>query len=1097
MSSSPRRQGMVRMLLLSSLIAAVCLSCSDQTPTGSQALRAGADVIVGEYQCVVNVGQESIECSVPQGHFQRGSRFALYGTNQVKLTSSNVSYDSTAQIFSFDVNVKNLLSLTMGTTTGVDTVGLKAFYETGPSPTSYRAPGDTGTVSAHNADGYANFTGSHQAYYFYRQILAPSAVTPNHHWEIHCPPTVRTFSFVLRVFTRTSSNPGVTELVPTTFSISSDSLDALYAPGKLIYSHPRSSGPYPRGVLLLQFQLDATADEREAAINYVSGTSIGGDGIFYYILIADDGTGNPLWQAIDKLHALPQVRHAGPDLRLGIGVNFSRPYDGVGWRRTDWQLTPDSAAGENWGLEAIAAPYAWGCESGGTNAVGAVVDALAQHSRLVLSIIAAPGNDSAGTTGVVWHGTVNRSDASRDSTASGRVAGGNLMHDFASAILTAKVINISWGANYQDSITLHARLPNLPAVDLGADSLFAIAMASWVKAIIWGGEHAPGNTNLPLYVISAGNFQMDAFYSGVPQLKDDPDIGGRVIVVAASDSATVGHTRTIWKNSGISFAPGSDTGSLVEIAAPGSPIHMIDSKTGVAVDEQGTSLAAPYVAGVALLLKSFDPRLSSDSIKQLLIAGAQRGGWTSGGFPYLNAYQSLQLAASRTSAPLCGNRVAGQNGSIVVLRDSASQRADTIISGVGPVWEVNALHGGKHLIAAVGDNYDYKDVNWTQANGWAMGSTLADNLPPGSAGSAFSWFGLSHDYTTGGAASDTSVTMTNISATDSSSTYRIAFAAGATTYATKDFTVPRQFNTSSFQQYCQMQYDGATGVPANSAAQQAWQVVVQSFGANIDPCLVHAGYKPSWRLETADFAAYSPTGDSAYIVVNYEAGQENAPAFASCDRLYPLKWDNGSGGVDSADVTMNLTCGNGWGKTWTDGRLVYSVLIPRSGVVGALATRPLWNEQLANITYWAVGESGREWVADYTQDTTTYAYSGYGPVPTVDIYKHHSCTTRFQNLTSGQVVWSQAACSLWRRGFSSGISALRSASGGHLTVSGRALQFQSRSGGTTRILARPGTEIRSGSVVMWRSWSRADPAVLERVLRASKPLSVGSQRNRR
>lgn len=1092
MNSVPPRERTVRMLLMSSLLAAACISCSDRTPTAPSVVSPGADIIVSEYRCVATVGQSEMECTTPSTP-TGGAQFMLYGTNQVKLTSSNVHYDSVAQIFSFDVNVKNLLTLTIGTTTGVDTVGIKAFYETGPSATSYRSPGDTGTVSVNNADGYANFTGTHQPYHFYRKILVPSAVTPNQRWELHCPPTVATFSFVLRVFTRTATNPGVADTVPTTFTISSDSLNALYAPGKLAYSHPRASGPYPRSVVLIRFQPNATADEREAAINKVGGNTIGGDGIFYYVLVPDDGSANPLWQAVDQLRALPQVKDADPDPRLMIRVNYLRPYDGSGWRRTDWQLSPDSARGVNWPLEAISAPYAWGCESSGANASGAVVDALPQHSRLVHSIVAAPGNDSAGTTGVVWTGNVARTDASRDSTILGIPAGQQLAHDLRVAIVTASVINLSWGQGYTDSVTHLPRAPRPTATDGGRDSLAAEITFRNVRNVIQGTEMVSGSH--PLYVVAAGNDQVDARFSGVPLLRNDSVLGGRVLVVGASDSTSSGHTRTLWQY--------SNRGTLVEIVAPGSEITMVDPKFGTTVVMDGTSLAAPYVAGVALMLKSFDPRLSSDSLKLLILEGAQRGGWTSGGYPYLNAYESLKAAARRATAPLCSNRIVGQNGSIVVLRDSATLRTETIVGNANVVWEVNPLHGGKRLIAAVGENYDYREFTWTPSNGsWATGSILSNNVPPGSSGPALSWFGWSHDFTTGAAASDTSVTVLNIATTDSTSTYRIRFHASTGVYATKDFTVPRQQTpTSAMNQYCIYHFNNASGVPGHPNAQAAWQSIVESFGIPTDPCLVHAVYNPGWRMETADFVTYSPTGDSAYIVVNYESGIENAPEFTACSRQILLRWSGDNSIPDSAWVTMNFTCGNGWGKKWSDGRLIYSVRIPRSSTVGTLSTRPIWNEQVANVTYFAVTESGREWIADYRRDTTTYTFAAeFPPMPTVDIYEHHNCTTRFQNLATGALIWGLDACSLWRGGFTGGMSSLRmsgrsqaSTSKPRLTVNGRTVEFPNRRGGRVRYATRAGTEVRHGSTLLWRSWTRKDPDALERLLRNSRPVPARRQ----
>lgn len=57
---------------------------------------------------------------------------------------------------------------------------------------------------------------------------------------------------------------------------------------------------------------------------------------------------------------------------------FRRPQDGPGF--TTWRLNPDSAQSDNWHLDAIAAPFAWGCAIGGASASVAVVDRWFKHA---------------------------------------------------------------------------------------------------------------------------------------------------------------------------------------------------------------------------------------------------------------------------------------------------------------------------------------------------------------------------------------------------------------------------------------------------------------------------------------------------------------------------------------------------------------------------------------------------------------------------------------------------------------------------------------------------------------------------------------------
>lgn len=105
---------------------------------------------------------------------------------------------------------------------------------------------------------------------------------------------------------------------PVGFLIPADSINALYSHPNLIYVHPRSSGPYPRAVVLLSFHKTASQAERQAAVDAVGGRVIGGDGVFYLVKVEDDPAAAKLWAAIDLLKTLPQVSFAGPDVRLSI-----------------------------------------------------------------------------------------------------------------------------------------------------------------------------------------------------------------------------------------------------------------------------------------------------------------------------------------------------------------------------------------------------------------------------------------------------------------------------------------------------------------------------------------------------------------------------------------------------------------------------------------------------------------------------------------------------------------------------------------------------------------------------------------------------------
>lgn len=78
-----------------------------------------------------------------------------------------------------------------------------------------------------------------------------------------------------------------------------------------------TSGSFLRDIAAIRFKPGASQREREIAVNAVSGTVVGGipwgqgDG-YYLVRIPGDGTARPLFEAIARLRALPQVDSAAP-----------------------------------------------------------------------------------------------------------------------------------------------------------------------------------------------------------------------------------------------------------------------------------------------------------------------------------------------------------------------------------------------------------------------------------------------------------------------------------------------------------------------------------------------------------------------------------------------------------------------------------------------------------------------------------------------------------------------------------------------------------------------------------------------------------------
>lgn len=202
------------------------------------------------------------------------------------------------------------------------------------------------------------------------------------------------------------------------------------------------------------------------------------------------------------------------------------------------------------------------------------------HGTAVAGIIAAEGNNSVGTTGVMWRAGL-MSLRVLDNTGTGDVANAIEAIDYAVAH-GAQVINLSWGTN-GESLALKE----------------AINRALKRNVVV---------------VCSAGNGSRDLsagpYYPASFDLKD-------LISVAGSDNFD---RLASWSNWGA---------RSVTVAAPGTNI-LTTQRGGGYWSVSGTSAAAPIVSGIAGLAKTFRPGATVQSVSRALIQGARKAASLSG-----------------------------------------------------------------------------------------------------------------------------------------------------------------------------------------------------------------------------------------------------------------------------------------------------------------------------------------------------------------------------------------------------------------------------------------------------------------------------------
>ncbi len=292
--------------------------------------------------------------------------------------------------------------------------------------------------------------------------------------------------------------------------------------------------------------------------------------------------------AIEKLSKNPYIIYAEPDYLYDMDV-----------------IPNDSEFKYLWGMEKINAPSAWNYTTGRYQVVVGVLDSgidyrhpdikenmwssldgqykngwnfvdntpnpmdRTDHGTHVAGTIGAIGNNFIGVAGVCWHIQVaafkigdNRVDLAAAIKAI-----------YFANIMGIPILNNSWGGrNYS---------PILKAAIEQYDGLF-IASA---------GNNGSNNDYFPMYPAS---YDCD-----------------NIISVAATNQE---NTLASFSNYGA---------KSVDIAAPGTNI-LSTTLNGEYSYKNGTSMAAPHVAGAAALLKSYMPYLTTLEIKRLILSSADK-----------------------------------------------------------------------------------------------------------------------------------------------------------------------------------------------------------------------------------------------------------------------------------------------------------------------------------------------------------------------------------------------------------------------------------------------------------------------------------------
>ena len=366
------------------------------------------------------------------------------------------------------------------------------------------------------------------------------------------------------------------------------------------YEPLRYKGPVNQGRVLVKFRSETSDNEVAELIAGKGGRQqreLSGTGI--RVVEVPAGTDEDV--VVESLRSQPGVEFA--ELDRAIPPSDMVPND------PDYQ--------SEWHLPIIAAPRAWSSTTGSGTVIIAILDTGVDAGHPDLASKLVPG----------WNTNDNNSDTSDIFGHGTEVAG------TASALSnnTTGVASIAWGCQI---------MPIRVCDYLGYACYSTIS-----DGLIWAADHGARVANISYAVTTSLSVSSAAQYFRSR---------GGVIVVSAGNNGTLDTSAdnpdvlTVSATTSTdSLASWSNRGYNIDLAAPGVSI-MTTTRGGGYGWATGTSFSAPIVAGVAALVISANPSLTSDQIQAIVKQSSDdlgTPGWdTNFGWGRVNAANAVGLA---------------------------------------------------------------------------------------------------------------------------------------------------------------------------------------------------------------------------------------------------------------------------------------------------------------------------------------------------------------------------------------------------------------------------------------------------------------------
>ena len=363
-------------------------------------------------------------------------------------------------------------------------------------------------------------------------------------------------------------------------------------------------------------------------------------------------------KVIKQLEKIPGVKYAGPDYVLEEPVTAAPSAANASVMRASTP-DPDISVDGTWALRKINAYKAWKITEGSYDVkVGIIDSGISAHPELTRTTNAALGKDFYESSSSVPNPDVDPNTATDDIVGHGTTVAGVIgatgNNTYGSRGINKRVTMIPLQVYSPEKYTPIATISliieaityainqNIPILNVSAGS------ATYSEAYKQAIQNYPG-----LFVTAAGNTPyIDYDIDAIPFYPASYNLPNMIIVSSTLQDDTRDLGTNYGKNTVHIYAPG------VDILCP-FPTKKCDDDTcdtdpsakhitrGYHLIE-GTSIAAPFVTGVAALMLSVNPTLTTSQLKSLILESGDSipalSNYCSTG-KRLNAYNAVKAAA--------------------------------------------------------------------------------------------------------------------------------------------------------------------------------------------------------------------------------------------------------------------------------------------------------------------------------------------------------------------------------------------------------------------------------------------------------------------